>query len=87
MESTSNWFLRSVSTLMSKRPGASLQAATYPVRLVWGADDPTFPNALAREMLPQFPSADIVEISGARLLVHEEKPDEVSKAVLDFLAA
>ena len=56
-----------------------------PVRLVWGADDPTFPVALAREMVKQLPDAELVEIPGARLLVHEEKPAEVARAVLEFL--
>lgn len=58
-----------------------------PVLLVWGADDPTFPVALAREMVRQIPAARLVEIPGARLLVHEEKPAQVAEAVLAFLAA
>lgn len=58
---------------------------TMPVRLIWGADDPTFPLPLARAMLAQFPHADLVEIAGARLLTHEEKPDEVVWAVVDLL--
>jgi pimeloyl-ACP methyl ester carboxylesterase len=56
-----------------------------PVRLIWGSDDPTFPVALAREMVEQLPDAELVEIPGARLLVHEEKPAEVARAVLEFL--
>ena len=57
-----------------------------PVLLIWGADDPTFPVALARDMVRQFPNARIAEIPGAKLLVHEEKPAEVARLVLDFLA-
>src|SRR5262245_13615613 len=56
-----------------------------PVLLIWGAEDPTFPVGLARAMLPQFPDARLVEVPGARLLVHEEKPAEVARLVLDFL--
>jgi pimeloyl-ACP methyl ester carboxylesterase len=56
-----------------------------PVRLVWGADDPTFPLPLAREMVKQFPNADLAAIPGARLLVHEEKPAEVVAALVEFL--
>ena len=56
-----------------------------PVRLIWGADDPTFPLALAREMVKQFPDARLTEIPGARLLVHEEKPAEVVAALVEFL--
>jgi len=58
---------------------------TMPVRLIWGADDPTFPVALAREMTKQFPDARLTEVPGARLLVHEEKPAVVARTVLDFL--
>lgn len=58
---------------------------SMPVRLLWGVDDPTFPLELARKMLAQFPHADLVEIRGARLLPHEEKPSEIARAVIDFL--
>jgi pimeloyl-ACP methyl ester carboxylesterase len=60
---------------------------TLPVHLIWGADDPTFPIANARAMLPQFPRASLTEIRGAKLLAHEERPDEVSRAALQFFAA
>jgi len=56
-----------------------------PVQLIWDADNPTFPVALAHEMVRQFPDARLAEIPGARLLVHEEKPAEVARVVLDFL--
>ncbi|MGH7895525.1 MAG: alpha/beta fold hydrolase [Candidatus Binatia bacterium] len=56
-----------------------------PVELLWGADDRTFPVALARTMVKQLPDARLVEIPGARLLVHEEKPAEVARAALEFL--
>jgi pimeloyl-ACP methyl ester carboxylesterase len=59
---------------------------TMPVALLWGADDPTFPLPLARAMVRQFPDARLVEIPGAKLLVHEEKPDDVTRAALAFLA-
>lgn len=55
-----------------------------PVRLIWGADDPTFPVSLAREMVKQFPNGNLTEIPGAKLLVHEEKPQEVLQALRSF---
>jgi pimeloyl-ACP methyl ester carboxylesterase len=58
---------------------------TMPVKLIWGAADPTFPVDLARKMVKQFPDARLLEIPDARLLVHEEKPEEVVKATLAFL--
>jgi pimeloyl-ACP methyl ester carboxylesterase len=58
---------------------------TMPVQLIWGTDDPTFPVEYARKMVKQFPDARLVEIPGAKLLVHEEKPQDVARAVLTFL--
>jgi haloalkane dehalogenase len=61
---------------------------TCRVRLVWGADDPTFPIQRARAMARQFcPEAELVEIANARLLVHEERPAEVAREALSFFAA
>jgi pimeloyl-ACP methyl ester carboxylesterase len=58
------------------------------VSLVWGADDPTFPLERARPMVDQFARCDgLTAIAGAKLLVHEEKPDEVVDAALRALGA
>lgn len=57
-----------------------------PVLLVWGADDLYFPLDQGRKIVKQFPNARIVEVPETRLLLHEEKPDEVARAVLDFTA-
>ncbi|MDH4074405.1 MAG: alpha/beta hydrolase [Acidimicrobiia bacterium] len=59
---------------------------TVPVQLVWGADDPFFPVAWAREMAGTFADGRIEVIEGARLFSHEEKPEAVSKALLAVLA-
>lgn len=57
-----------------------------PVLLVWGAEDPTFPLSRAEEMVPQLGDCrGLRAIPGAKLLVHEEKPAEVSEAILGFL--
>jgi haloalkane dehalogenase len=56
-----------------------------PVLLVWGADDPTFPLPLAREMAPQFPAGEgVAVIPNARLLPHEERPEAVCGHVVPF---
>lgn len=58
-----------------------------PVLLVWGDEDPTFPLPLAQQMAGQFPDCrGVVRIAGAKLLVHEERPQQVAEAVLAFLA-
>ena len=66
--------------------GADHALITSKVHFVWGADDQTFPVSLARSMLTQLPHASLVEIPGAKLLPHEEKPDEVAREILSFFA-
>jgi pimeloyl-ACP methyl ester carboxylesterase len=57
-----------------------------PVLFVWGEDDPTFPIARAREMVPQLGNCrGLVTVPRARLLVHEEQPAAVAGAALPFL--
>ncbi|HZS38328.1 MAG TPA: alpha/beta hydrolase [Polyangia bacterium] len=58
------------------------------VLFVWGELDETFPAARAAEMVPQLARcAGLRLVPGARLLAHEEKPDEVSAHAIDFLRA
>ena len=57
-----------------------------PVQLVWGDKDPFFPVAKAREMVSEFPNAQLTEIRGAGLFCHEERPKEVAEALLPVLA-
>jgi pimeloyl-ACP methyl ester carboxylesterase len=64
---------------------AQIRARTL---FIWGRDDPTFPEPLARLMARQFQScAGFESIPDARLLVHEERPIEVAGAVRAFLSA
>jgi pimeloyl-ACP methyl ester carboxylesterase len=60
---------------------------TVPVQLVWGADDPFFPLAWAREMVDTFPRAGLIVIEDARLFAHEEQPQQVAAALLPTLTA
>jgi pimeloyl-ACP methyl ester carboxylesterase len=63
-------------------------AIDAPVLMIWGADDPTFPVERAREMAFQFnPTARLTVIDNAKLLVHEERPDQVAAAITQFLYA
>lgn len=57
-----------------------------PVQLVWGAKDPFFPVARARQMVETFPNAKLEIISDAGLFSHEERPAEVAQALLSTLA-
>jgi haloalkane dehalogenase len=56
-----------------------------PVQLVWGVEDRFFPVASARAMVETFPDASLVEIEGAGLFAHEERPAEVAEALLPTL--
>jgi pimeloyl-ACP methyl ester carboxylesterase len=57
-----------------------------PTLCIWGPDDPFFPVAKARAMLPQFSgTAELVEIPRARLLAHEDHPEEFLAHALPFL--
>jgi pimeloyl-ACP methyl ester carboxylesterase len=61
---------------------------TMPVGFVWGAADPTFPEARARAMTSQFPHVvDFRSIPNGKLFFYEEQPDEVAKLVLEFLTS
>jgi pimeloyl-ACP methyl ester carboxylesterase len=61
---------------------------TMPVAFVWGAADPTFPEARARRMTSQFPMIkQFTSISAGKLFVQEEFPESLIKHVLEFLTS
>lgn len=54
--------------------------------LIWGESDKTFPLDHAKKMISQFSGhCQIKEIRGASLLPHEEKGEQVSELILEFL--
>ena len=60
---------------------------TMPTLFVWGADDPTFPEPKARDMVRQFPKvAGFHSVRDAKLFVYEERPDEVAALIERFLS-
>jgi haloalkane dehalogenase len=59
---------------------------TMPTAFIWGADDPTFPIARARDMAAQFPNAaGFHTIEKAKLFFYEEHPQEVAGLIGNFL--
>ena len=59
---------------------------TMPTLFVWGADDPTFPEPRAREMVGQFPNvAGFHSVRNAKLFVYEEQPEQVAGLIEPFL--
>lgn len=60
---------------------------TMPTLCIWGERDPFFPVEAARVMAKELPGpATFVTIPGARLLPHEDHPDEVGEAIRAFMA-
>ncbi len=59
---------------------------TAPTSFVWGARDPFFPIAGARDMAGEFAKfRELVEVPDARLLVHEEYPELLVAATAELL--
>lgn len=53
---------------------------------IWGENDPYFPVDAARAMVPSLPPGTLFEtIPGARLMPHEDHPNEVAALVRSFL--
>lgn len=62
------------------------QQLAIPTLFIWGADDPTFPEPQAREMMTQFPQvAGFHSIANAKLFFYEEHPQEVARLIERFL--
>jgi pimeloyl-ACP methyl ester carboxylesterase len=60
---------------------------TMPTLFIWGANDPTFPEPRAREMVGQFPNvAGFHSVRDAKLFFYEEQPEEVAALIERFLA-
>jgi haloalkane dehalogenase len=59
---------------------------TIPTLFIWGADDPTFPEARARDMANQFPDVTAFHSIGkAKLFFYEEQPQEVARLIEGFV--
>jgi haloalkane dehalogenase len=57
-----------------------------PVQLVWGEHDPFFPVEWAESMVATFSDGRLEVIPDTRLFPHEERPEEVARALLPTLA-
>lgn len=61
---------------------------TAPVKLIWGTRDPWFPLKSARKMVETFAGpAELVEIEGGKLYVHEEFPARFAAEVRSHFEA
>jgi len=58
-----------------------------PTLFIWGANDPTFPEPLARKMATQFPNvAGFHALADAKLFFYEEHPLEVARLIDRFVS-
>src|SRR5437867_4967931 len=58
-----------------------------PTLFIWGANDPTFPEPRAREMVAQFPNvAGFHSIAHGKMFFYQERPAEVDRPVDRFPA-
>jgi pimeloyl-ACP methyl ester carboxylesterase len=58
-----------------------------PVALVWGKHDRFFPVGRAAAMVEEFPEAHLEVIEGAGLFAHEERPEQVARAIGSLIGA
>ncbi|WP_232001782.1 alpha/beta fold hydrolase [Mycobacterium sp. 852014-52450_SCH5900713] len=58
-----------------------------PVAVIWGDRDPYIPFSAARELAESIPHATLVRLRGADHYVMEERPDEVTSALVSLLGA
>lgn len=81
------WFLTNMKFRRVDQFKTLHQNLNMPVAFVWGALDPTFPEEHAREMATQFPNVrGFRSIPKGKLFMHEEFPETVVEAILEFLA-
>jgi haloalkane dehalogenase len=80
-------FLRRMKFARLDQFGKLHQDLTMPTLFIWAADDPTFPEPRAREMVSQFPNtAGFHTIANAKLFLYVEHPEKVAQLVAGFLS-
>ena len=65
---------------------AGLDGITCPTAIIWGDHDRYVPFRTARELADRIPGATLTCVSGADHYVMEERPAEVTAAILELLA-
>ena len=75
--------------VLASRPDsmATLTAVAVPILVLVGEEDPVYAVELAKEMVAAAKDATLAVIPGASHAAIFEKPDDSSKAILDWMAA
>lgn len=76
-----NYHLPSVPEL-----AAGLPRIACPTAVIWGNRDRYIPFATARQLSDRIPGATLTRLRGGDHHIMEERPDEVTEALLDLLA-
>ncbi|MGB9003172.1 MAG: alpha/beta hydrolase, partial [Nitrosotalea sp.] len=63
-----------------------LKLIKVPTLLIWGKEDKMIPIEYSKGFVDSIPSCDFAVMNGCGHTPYEEKPDEFSKLVLDFLS-
>jgi pimeloyl-ACP methyl ester carboxylesterase len=66
---------------------AGLGRINCPAAVIWGNRDRYIPFSTARELAERIPGATLTQLKGADHYVMEERPDEVTDALLKLLAS
>jgi pimeloyl-ACP methyl ester carboxylesterase len=65
---------------------AGLNEIGCPTAIIWGDRDPYIPFETARELADRIPDATLTRLRGGDHYIMEERPDEVTSALLGLLA-
>jgi pimeloyl-ACP methyl ester carboxylesterase len=80
-------FTRSLEPSVTLDAVAALRSFPKPVLLAWGTADKLFPLDHARRLQADFPDARLEIIDGASTFVMLDRPDQLARAIDDFVAA
>jgi pimeloyl-ACP methyl ester carboxylesterase len=64
----------------------SLGRITCPTAVIWGDRDVSIPFQTARELTERIPAATLTRLRGGGHYIMEERPDEVTAALVQLLA-
>jgi len=82
--------LRRLLHQLSRARGAGARRGTrtgrLPTAIIWGDRDRYIPFSTARELAERIPGATLTQLTGGDHYIMEERPDEVTAALLELLA-
>jgi pimeloyl-ACP methyl ester carboxylesterase len=77
---------RAARDLLAEDARLDFESVTIPTLLVWGEKDPLVPPTVGRLMREKIPNSQLVILPGAGHMPMFERPEELNRVLLDFLA-